>query len=135
MKFVANLLVAVHNVAAAEAFVLARKAGLDLQTMYDVIGSGAGTSRMFELRGPMMAAGRYDQPGITGRLFQKDLGIIADFARSLDCPTPLFSTATQLYADALTLGLGDQEAAAVHAALTHLAALDQPEVQPEQPER
>lgn len=123
MKFVANLLVAIHNVAAAEAFVVAEKAGIDLQTLYDVITSGAGTSRMFEVRGPMMATGRYDQPGITGRVFQKDLRIIADFARSLDCPTPLFTTATQAYTAALAQGLGDDEAAAVHNVLQRLAGV------------
>jgi 3-hydroxyisobutyrate dehydrogenase-like beta-hydroxyacid dehydrogenase len=57
MKFVANLLVAVHNVAAAEAIVLGVKAGLDPERILEVIGSGAGTSRIFELRGPMMARG------------------------------------------------------------------------------
>jgi 3-hydroxyisobutyrate dehydrogenase-like beta-hydroxyacid dehydrogenase len=38
MKFVANLLVAIHNVAAAEAMVLGMKSGLDPQTLYQVIG-------------------------------------------------------------------------------------------------
>src|SRR5437016_845489 len=47
MKFVANHLVAIHNVAAAEAMVLGRKAGLDPQRVVEVIASGAGTSRMF----------------------------------------------------------------------------------------
>src|SRR2546429_6601175 len=52
MKFVANLLVAIHNVSAAEAFVLGMKAGLDARTIYRVAGDGAGTSRMFQVRGP-----------------------------------------------------------------------------------
>ena len=51
MKFVANLLVAIHNVASAEAFVLGAKAGLDPELIYRVISDGAGTSRMFEVRG------------------------------------------------------------------------------------
>jgi putative dehydrogenase len=124
MKLVANLLVAVHNVAAAEAFVLARKAGIDPQVLYEVISGGAGSSRMFEVRGPMMAARRYDGAGITGQLFQKDLRLIADFARSLDCPTPLFSAADQAYVAARARGLGDQEVAAVQEVLAHLAGLD-----------
>src|SRR5207248_4474300 len=52
MKFVANHLVAIHNVAAAEAMVLAMKAGLDPHRVVEVVGSGAGTSRVFELRAP-----------------------------------------------------------------------------------
>ena len=59
MKFVANLLVAVHNVATAEAIVLGVKAGLDPTRILEVIASGAGTSRIFELRGPMMVKDRF----------------------------------------------------------------------------
>jgi 3-hydroxyisobutyrate dehydrogenase-like beta-hydroxyacid dehydrogenase len=124
MKFVANLLVAVHNAAAAEAFVLATKAGIDRQTVYDVITSSAGTSRMFEVRGPMMVAGDYDRPGVSARVFQKDLRIIEDFAQACTCPTPLFSAARPLYLAALALGLDDQDAGAVCTVLERLAGLD-----------
>ena len=55
MKFVANLLVAIHNVASAEAMVLGMKAGLDPRTIFEMISNGAGNSRVFELRAPMMA--------------------------------------------------------------------------------
>src|SRR5208337_4576307 len=54
MKYVANLLVAIHNVASAEALVLGMKAGLPPQLIYDQIKIGAGNSRVFELRAPMM---------------------------------------------------------------------------------
>jgi 3-hydroxyisobutyrate dehydrogenase-like beta-hydroxyacid dehydrogenase len=90
MKFVANLLVAIHNVAAAEAFILGRKAGLDAQLLYDVISDGAGTSRMFEVRGPMMVAQNYDEPGARMELFVKDVDVIDDFARSIAAPVPIF---------------------------------------------
>ena len=60
MKYVANLLVAINNVASAEAMVLGMKAGLDPQMIVDLITAGAGNSRVFELRAPMMAKGRYD---------------------------------------------------------------------------
>ena len=59
MKFVANLLVAIHNVAAAEAMVLAMKAGLDPALTYKVISDGGGSSRMLQVRGPMMVRGDY----------------------------------------------------------------------------
>ena len=52
MKFVANLMVAIHNVSAAEAFVLGMKAGLPAKTIFDVHRNSAGTSRMFQVRGP-----------------------------------------------------------------------------------
>jgi L-threonate 2-dehydrogenase len=124
MKFIANLLVSIHNVAAAEAFVLALKAGMDLETVYEVIGSGAGSSRMFEVRGPMMVAGDYDRPGMSVRVFQKDLRIIADFARAFDCPTPLFTAGTQVYLAALAHGFESQDAAAVCAALERIAGVE-----------
>jgi 3-hydroxyisobutyrate dehydrogenase-like beta-hydroxyacid dehydrogenase len=50
MKYVANLLVAIHNVASVETLVLGMKAGLPPQLLYDQVKIGAGNSRVFELR-------------------------------------------------------------------------------------
>ena len=122
-KFVANLLVSIHNVAAAEAFVLGMKAGLTPEAIYQVIGSGAGTSRMFEVRGPMMVQGSYDQATMKVDVWQKDIGIITDFARELGCPTPLFAAAAQLYAAALAQGRAKDDTAAVCAVLEDMAGL------------
>lgn len=123
MKFVANLLVAVHNVAAAEAIVLGTKAGLDPQRILEVIGSGAGTSRIFELRGPMMAAGIYTPPTATMHVLQKDSGIIADFARALGVATPTLDAAAPLYDEAEQAGYAEQDVGAVHAVLARRAGL------------
>ena len=54
MKFVANHLVAIHNVATAEAMILAERAGLDPKKVVEMVGPGAGGSRMFQMRAPMM---------------------------------------------------------------------------------
>lgn len=81
MKFVANLLVAIHNVAAAEAMVLAMKAGLDPTTVLKVISDGAGNSRILELRGPMMVEGNYSAATMKMSVWQKDMAVIGDFAR------------------------------------------------------
>ena len=62
MKLVANLLVAVHNAAAAEALLLAERAGLDLQDVLTAVGDGAGGSRMLQIRGPLMAEGGTSLP-------------------------------------------------------------------------
>src|SRR5580700_5966543 len=90
MKFIANLLVAIHNVAAAEAMVLGMKSGLDLNLLLKVISDGAGNSRILELRGPLMAKGDYSKPSMKVDVWQKDMTIIGDFARKMECPTPLF---------------------------------------------
>jgi len=121
VKFIANLLVAVHNAAAAEALVLAERAGLDLATVLAAVSDGAGTSRMFEVRGPAMAAADYSGPGVRTSVFGKDLQIIGGFAHDMGSPTPLFGLASALYTAALAQGRGDQDAACVHAVLRAMA--------------
>lgn len=97
VKFVANLLVAVHTAAAAEAIVLATRAGLDPSMVVRVVAGGGGGSKMFQIRGPMMAKGRYANAEMKLDLFQKDMAIIADFAKQVGAPTPLFSTTAPIY--------------------------------------
>src|SRR5215469_6368334 len=86
MKFVANLLVAIHNVAAAEAMVLAMKSGLDPALVLKVVADGAGSSRMLQVRGPMMVKGDYSEATMKVETWQKDMSIIANYAREIDCP-------------------------------------------------
>jgi putative dehydrogenase len=121
MKFVANLLVAIHNVAAAEAFVLGMKAGLDPKTIYQVIGDGAGASRMFQVRGPQMVAGRYDDATMKVEVWQKDMKVIADFAARLGVPTPLFNASAAMYNAAMAQGHAKDDTASVCAVLESLA--------------
>jgi 3-hydroxyisobutyrate dehydrogenase-like beta-hydroxyacid dehydrogenase len=123
MKFVANHLVAIHNVAAAEAMVLAMKAGLDPHQTVEVISSGAGTSRVFELRAPMMANNSYLPATMRSTTWKKDLTVIGDFASSVGCPTPLFGLATTLHAATLAMGHGAEDTAAVCATLAMMAGL------------
>jgi 3-hydroxyisobutyrate dehydrogenase-like beta-hydroxyacid dehydrogenase len=123
LKFVANLLVTIHNLSAAEAMVLGEKAGLDLALLYRVICDGAGSSRMFEVRGPMMVAGRYEPPHMKTEVYQKDIDIIRAFARRLKCPTPLFDASIPFYAAALRAGWSTQDTAVIHAVLRRRAGL------------
>jgi len=121
MKFVANLLVAIHNVAAAEAMVLGMKAGLDPALVLKVVSDGAGSSRMFQVRGPMMVKGDYSEATMKNEVWQKDMTIIADFARKLDCPTPLFAASAPIYNAAMAMGLGKEDTGAVCAVLEKMA--------------
>ena len=123
MKFVANHLVAIHNVAAAEAMVLAMKAGLDPNRVVEVIGSGAGTSRVFELRAPMMAANSYLPASMRSATWKKDMTVIGAFASGLACPTPLFDLSASLYTAGLAMGYGAEDTAAVCAVLERMAGL------------
>jgi 3-hydroxyisobutyrate dehydrogenase-like beta-hydroxyacid dehydrogenase len=125
MKFVANLLVAIHNVASAEAFVLGMKAGLDPRQIYDLIKNGAGNSRVFELRGPFMAQDRYDGDNVTMKvaMWQKDMSVIGDFARKAGVPTPLFSATEPIYAAAMSTGHAGDDTASVCAVLEAMAGI------------
>jgi len=123
MKFVANLLVAIHNVSAAEAFVLGMKAGLPAKTIFEVIENSAGSSRMFQVRGPQMVKGRYDGAGIAVGLFQKDMKIIGEFAARIGAPTSLFNASAAIYNAAMAQGHGGDDTASVCAVLESMAKL------------
>jgi len=122
MKFVANLLVAIHNVASAEAMVLGMKAGLDPQQILQCVTSGAGNSRVFELRAPMMAADTYPAT-MKLDVWKKDMSVIGAFAADLDCPVPLFSATNAIYDAARAAGYGSEDAAAVCKVLADMARL------------
>ena len=86
MKYVANLLVAINNVASAEAMVLGMKAGLDPETVFEMVQVGAANSRVFELRAPMMVKDRYDDATMKISVWQKDMAVIGEFARETRLP-------------------------------------------------
>jgi 3-hydroxyisobutyrate dehydrogenase-like beta-hydroxyacid dehydrogenase len=125
MKFVANLLVAIHNVASAEAMVLGMKAGLDPAQIFKLIQAGAGNSRVFELRAPMMVQDNYAGENLTMRIstWQKDMKVIGEYAASVGCPTPLFSATEPIYRAALSTGHADEDTASVCAVLEAMAGI------------
>jgi len=121
MKYIANLLVAINNVASAEAMVMGLKAGLDPRTVLDMVTAGAGNSRVFELRAPMMVRDRYDEPTMKISVWQKDMSVIGRFARQLGCPTPLFDATVPIYNRAMKTGHAEDDTAAVCAVLEKMA--------------
>jgi 3-hydroxyisobutyrate dehydrogenase-like beta-hydroxyacid dehydrogenase len=135
MKYVANLLVAVHNEASAEAMVLGLKAGLAPQHVYDMVTAGAGNSRVFELRAPMMVKGRYDTPTMKMSVWQKDMDIIGGFAQAIGAPTPLFSATLPLYAAAMSSGHAGHDTAAVCAVLEAMAGVKRAKSRPRRASR
>jgi 3-hydroxyisobutyrate dehydrogenase-like beta-hydroxyacid dehydrogenase len=123
MKFVANLLVAIHNVSAAEAFALGMKAGLSPELIYKVAGDGAGSSRMFQVRGPQMVAGRYDDATMKVEVWQKDMKIIGEFAAQLGVATPLFNASGAIYNAAMAQGFAKQDTGSVCAVLERMSGV------------
>jgi 3-hydroxyisobutyrate dehydrogenase-like beta-hydroxyacid dehydrogenase len=124
MKFVANHLVHIHNVASAEAMVLGMKAGLEPENIFNVIKAGAGNSRIFELRGPMMVENNYDDATMKMDIWQKDMKIIGEFAAQLQCPTPLFTAGTDIYRSGLAKGMDKLDTASVCRVLEQMAGLE-----------
>lgn len=122
MKYIANLLVAVHNLATAEAHALGIAAGMDPAAVQRVMEDGVGSSKIFEIRGPMMVADQY-LPAARLDLILKDVHLISDYARSVNAPTPLLDASRQVYEAASAAGLGDLDAAALCRHLEQTAGL------------
>jgi len=112
LKLVANLLVALNSAAVAEALNLARRAGLEPQVVLDVLGTGAATSRMLEVRGPMMVRGEFPAQ-MKLDLFMKDLHLIQEAAGVAGAALPLTDVAERLYAAAQAAGRGGDDLAVV----------------------
>jgi hypothetical protein len=98
------------------------KAGLDPALTLKVIADGAGASRMLQVRGPMMVKRDYSNATMKLDVWQKDMTVIAEFAREIGCPTPLFAAAAPFYLAALAMRPPDEDTGAVHAVLEGMAA-------------
>ena len=113
VKLIANLLVSIHNVASAEAIRLGEKSGLDLNELYKVISSGAATSKIFELRAPMMIAKDYSPASMKMNVWKKDIELIRDMLDKHEIDSPLFKMTEQLYKKAEELDLNELDTASV----------------------
>jgi 3-hydroxyisobutyrate dehydrogenase-like beta-hydroxyacid dehydrogenase len=124
MKFLANHLVAILNVATAESLVFGRKMGLGPRLLLELLGPSpvVGTG-VFRLRGAMMARRRYRPPTMRVEVWQKDMQVIGDMARSVHCPVPLLSACAPIYNAAMAHGLARSDTAAVYEVLARLAGI------------
>jgi 3-hydroxyisobutyrate dehydrogenase-like beta-hydroxyacid dehydrogenase len=125
LKLVANLLIALHSAAAAEALLLAKRAGLDLGLVLDVLTKSAATSRMLEVRGPLMAKQEFP-PQMKLDLFMKDLHLIQEAARSVGAPLPLTDVAERLYAAAMDAGHAGEDLSVVITAMESTKTREEP---------
>jgi L-threonate 2-dehydrogenase len=124
MKFAANHLVAIYNVACAESVTLSRKMGLNPQDVLDLFGNsqviGTGVMR---LRMPFMIQRQYSPATMKVEVWQKDMQVIGDMAKSVDCPLPLFSACAPIYSAAMAQGLAQEDTASVNEVLSLMAGL------------
>ncbi|RMF05650.1 MAG: NAD(P)-dependent oxidoreductase, partial [Alphaproteobacteria bacterium] len=105
VKSVNQLLCGVHIAAAAEALSLARKAGIDLEVLLQILGGSAASSWMLRDRGPRMLQ---EAPEVTSTvdIFVKDLGLVLEAGRGSKAALPLAAAAHQMFLAASGRGEG-----------------------------
>jgi 3-hydroxyisobutyrate dehydrogenase-like beta-hydroxyacid dehydrogenase len=113
IKLIINHLVISHNVVAAEAMSLAIHAGLDPELVYRTVLPSAGSSRIFEVRGKMMVTEDYPTAAMYALIVDKDATLIAEMARELRHPVPMFSQAVQAHVLAMAQGWSDKDPASL----------------------
>ena len=124
-KMVNQLLAGVHIAAACEAITFAKRLGLDIEKVFEVITASAGNSWMFENRIPHVLKGDY-APASAVDIFAKDLGIVADMGLAAKFPTPLAANALQLFLMTSAAGMGRDDDASVARLIAGMTGLDLP---------
>jgi len=112
MKAVNQMLAGVHIAAMAEALTFGMTQGVAPERFVDVISKCAGTSWMLENRAPHVAAGDYT-PHSQVNIWPKDLGIVLDIAAESGFDAPISKAALGQYMQAVDMGLGGEDDAAV----------------------
>jgi L-threonate 2-dehydrogenase len=120
MKCIANLLVGIHVLAAAEAMILSTKAGLDPATVIQVISPSVASSAQFVARAPMMAAHQYEPALSSIHQLEECIFVINELADAVNCPTPMLDKAAQYYESAISSGLGEKDVSAMYSFLENI---------------
>ncbi|WP_397475227.1 NAD(P)-dependent oxidoreductase [Pusillimonas sp.] len=113
MKLIANYLLAIHTLAAAEAMNMGARAGFDPKLVAEVIQKGAGGSAMFGVRAPLMAERAFSPAPGPFTTLEKYLELGRLMADELGCATPLFSAAEPYYKRALESDMRHEDIAAL----------------------
>ena len=79
---------------------------------------GTGVMR---LRMNMMVERQYTPPTMKVEVWQKDMEVIGQMAKSVDCPTPLFQTCASIYTAAMAQGLSQQDTASTAEVLAKMS--------------
>jgi 3-hydroxyisobutyrate dehydrogenase-like beta-hydroxyacid dehydrogenase len=108
LKLANQLLVVIHQVAAAEAFAFARKAGVDGELFHEVLLNAWGRSFMMERGRPNFVSNSFEQRANPETL-AKDLNLVRDSARELDARLDLTEAAGRLWQELLDRGYGGED--------------------------
>jgi 3-hydroxyisobutyrate dehydrogenase-like beta-hydroxyacid dehydrogenase len=120
-KLVNQALVAAHTVAAMEALLVGRKAGLSLDTMYSILQTSSGRSWMLENHLSTHALAGKFEPGFALDLMFKDLRLFVETATQLQSPALIGAAALQLYNAARAAGHGKLDQTVVAKELERMA--------------
>ncbi|MBJ7474611.1 MAG: NAD(P)-dependent oxidoreductase [Polynucleobacter sp.] len=124
MKMIANHLVAIYNVASAESVIFAKKIGLDPKEVLDIFGPspviGTGVMR---LRMPFMIDRKYTPATMKVEVWQKDMQVIGELAKSVGCPLPIFNATAPIYTAAMAQGFALEDTASTAEVIGTMAGL------------
>ena len=123
VKMVNQMLAATHLLAIGEAFALGVKCGADPNTLYEVIKTSSGYSRMMDLRLPGFLLDGSFEAGFRLDLMKKDVNLALDSGRALNVPLVLTSAVGQLFSAASTAGKGDADFSAAGQYVADLAGV------------
>jgi 3-hydroxyisobutyrate dehydrogenase len=125
MKYIANMLLAVHTVAAAEAMALARLSGLDLGLVQKTLDNSIASSAIWKQRGPVMAERRWSPAPGPIHTLHPILEQIEDHAAQVSLSAPVFAAAKEAFDKALADGWGHLDIASVHDQVSGVSDLDE----------
>lgn len=111
-KLANQIIVAANIEAVGEALVLARKAGLDPEVVFEAIRGGLAGSKVLDAKAPMMIAGNFE-PGFRIRLHQKDLANALLTGKELGVPLPVTALVQQMVGALVVNGKGDRDHSAI----------------------
>jgi len=98
LKVITNYLAFVHLAALSEAWIVAKKSGMDPKTTYEAIKASSGNSFVHETESQVILNGSYDI-NFTVELALKDLGLFLDLAGRCEVPTEVADTVAEMFRD------------------------------------
>lgn len=122
-KLANQIIVAANIEAVSEALVLAKKAGLDPNTVFNAIKGGLAGSTVLDAKAPMMIAGDFN-PGFRIKLHQKDLHNALLTGKDLGVPLPVTSLIQQMIGSLMNKGKGELDHSAIANFLEDLAQIN-----------
>ncbi|HEX4412430.1 MAG TPA: NAD(P)-dependent oxidoreductase [Lacipirellulaceae bacterium] len=122
-KMVNQILIATGMIGVCEALLYGYKAGLNLETVLESVGSGAAGSWSLSNYGPRMIAGNFD-PGFFVEHFIKDMGIALAEAKRMQLSVPGLALAEQLYIAVAAQGHGQKGTHSLMLALAQISGVD-----------